>query len=695
MKSITNAAPGLVNPGMKDESDQPYTRTPESYPQHLPKTFLFAGKGPCTLDPDPEQLLAGNEANIMYGEEPFVEQSKYFTHQTKFRNSMNAEGNAQIHVRLAPPDIGPKATIRLFMDVLATDVDDYERNTDGSIKTNLAGDPIVLDTVAGHRVKIVAEYAATHLAAEDFGLLTQRVGTQTGTAGAVSTAYPIAEWEVSFYGEPGNLAGIRLWPQNSVNSALPTKMINKERAYPFNLAVITKNVDTGSSIPSSTIFNEQYTMVTFKPGVKDPLTGKRLSIDDIAITTWREVEDTRYPKTFGEFGRFHLYQQNLETLLRQFQLAEAPFLDVDSDFDDSAADMWMFNFLTGRDLNNVPYHSYVFVNSVDSVRFSSTTGVYARGGSDGTMTNATFAAAVSEYMQRYADENDELQDVAYHTESIVYDSGYPLATKYDLLKIIAERKDTLCALSVFEFGERHLTSAEEYSVAESLRLRANQYPESIQHGTPVYRVLIQGCSGKIRLSTYKKEHFPVLHEIAVKSARYMGASDGRFKAGESFEGYPGHIIDTMYDISIPFTPDGVKVRNWDVGLNWVARDDRKNFYIPAMKSIYGEDTSVATGWINASILAYINKVIAKAQRRFGSRSDLTPAQLTQEVNNFIVQECLGCFDNRAIVTPQAHFTSLDQARNYSWTVPVICELNGMRTVMTGYVVARRRASDNG
>lgn len=695
MKNITNAAPGLYNPGMKDESAQPYTRTPESYPQHLPKTFLMAPTGPCTLDPEPEQLLGGNERILMYGEEAFVEKSIYYTHQTKFSDGMNAEGNQQMYVRVVPKDIGPKATIRLYLDVLETTVDDYERNTDGSIKLDSLGDPIVIGTTAGHRVKLTTDFAKDHDDAEQFGLLTQRAGSQIGPGGVASVSYPIAEWEVSFYGSRGILAGIRMWPQNGVNSALPTKMISQKRAYPFNLAVVRKNVETGSAIPQATIFNEQYVMTTFKPGVKDPLTGKVISIEDIAISSWRELEDTRYPKTFGEFGRFHLYTENLEELLRKFQLAEVPFLGPDSDFDASESDMWMFNFLTGRDLNNVPYHSYVLVNSLDSVRFSESTSVYARGGDDGTMTSANFAAAVGEYMKRYADENDELQDVAYHVESIVYDSGFPLSTKYDLLNMIAERRDTLVALSVFEFGERKLTPSEEYSVAESLRLRANQFPESVYHGTPAYRVLIQGCSAKIRGSTYKKEHFPVLYEIAVKSARYMGAGNGKFKPGYSFEGYPGHIIDTMYDISIPFTPDGVKIRNWDIGLNWVARDDRKNFYIPAMKSIYGEDTSVATGWINASILAHINKVIAKAQRRYSGRSDLTPDELTQKVNEFIVQECLGIFDSRAVITPQAHFTSLDQARNYSWTVPVIAELNGMRTVMTGYVVARRRNNDNG
>lgn len=696
MKSIINAAPGLVNLGLKDETVQRGARVAETYPQHLSKFFLWAERGPCTRDPNCEQLLVGNERNTMYGASTFDESSKYFNHQTMFANLANASANAGMYVRLIPNDAGPRATIRMYLDVLETEVDDYDRNSDGSIKMDMGGSPIILGKVQGFSVKWVFKYAVDHDDAELFGELTQLPGTQIHpVSGQPSTLYPIFEKEVSSYGEAGNLSGIRLWAQNSLNTSLPTKMIAKERAYPFSMSVIRKNTSTGNAVVQETIFDEQSVTVVFKENVRDPQTNSVLYIGERAVNDWQNLEDQRYPKVYGDFGRFALYQDNLEELLAKFQAAEAPFMGPNGDFTDDEADMYMFNFISGRTLDNVPYHTFVFADAADSVRFTKDTNIYAKGASDGTMNDETFAALVEEYMERYADPDDELMDVPYHVESHVYDSGFPLSTKKKLLNMIAERKDTFAVLGVYESGSRKLTAGEEYSVAQTLKTVAQTFPESPYFGTPAYRALIMGGSGKIRNSSIKK-HFPLTYEVLRMSADYMGNGNGAYRAGQGFspEGYPGSEITQMYDLSLPYISDNVKVRNWDVGLNWVARYDRKQFVIPALKTIYTEDTSVATGYINSCILAYLNKVLAKAHLTFSGRSDLTPAQFTERVNNFIVAETLGKFDGRAIITPKAHFTSLDEARNYSWTVPLECELNGMKTVMTGYVVARRRSDTN-
>ena len=42
MKTIVNAAPGVVDLGVQDLSIRPYSRAPEELPQHLPKYFIFA-----------------------------------------------------------------------------------------------------------------------------------------------------------------------------------------------------------------------------------------------------------------------------------------------------------------------------------------------------------------------------------------------------------------------------------------------------------------------------------------------------------------------------------------------------------------------------------------------------------------------------------------------------------------------------
>lgn len=685
MKTIVNGAPGVVDYGVQDLSIRPYGRAPEELPQHLPKYFIFAKKGPTT-----EELLVGNERLLMYGEDTFVERSPYFNHVTEFSNTTNAEGNAAMYVRVVPKDAGPKPTIRVFMDVLPTTVDVYERNADGSIKTDVAGDPVITGTTPGYRVKFVTEHFTTTDEAKQFGQATIMPGDQVDLdTGIQSQRYPIFEKEHSFIGADGNFAGIRLWAQNTKNvSMMPAKLMAREKAYPFNFAVIRKNVATGSAKAVETVMGEQQITVVFKPDVVDPVSLVRLYVGERAISSYQSLEDPRYARKFGEFGQIKVYQENIDLLLGMFQAAEVPFLTSDSDFTANQEDKYLFNFITGTDSNNVPYHSFIFTDSGDSVRFSESTNVYAGGGSDGEMTHEIHAALVSEYMERYTNPNDELNDIAYHVESHIYDSGFPLETKYRLIDFISNRKDTFVVLSPSEYGERPLTPSEEYSVAAALRSRLNLHPESTYFNTPVYRGLIQGSAGRVR-GNQIKERYPLTREIAKKSARYMGAGNGTWKNGFNFDGHPGSLIEDQYDLTNPWTPDDVRNRNWDVGLNWVQRFDRTSFFFPCLKTIYGDDTSVLTSYITACAIIQLNKILHKAHRRFSGVSGLTTAQFSKKVNDYISEEVRGRFDDRFIIRPRAHFTSLDEVRNYSWTVPVDIGAPGMKTVMTAYVTARR------
>lgn len=694
MKNIINGAPGLVNYGVKDETVRPYARSAVPLPQHLPKFCIYAQTGPSVLDTYPEQLLVGNERNLMYGDETFAEGSKYFNHQTVFANGANAEGNTAMYVRVLGENHGPKPTALLSLDLLPIKIDLYERNTDGSLKLDAAGDPKPTgQQVDGFRAKLVVSNITTLADEVNFGQRDPSQGDQfDASTGAQSTRYPILDLQHSFYGEDGDLSGFRFWGQTADNTGnLPTKLINNERVYPFNFGVIRKNSKTGNVKFVETIFGEQFMTVVLKPGVKDPLTGKRVSLQDRILKEYQNLTDPRYPLTYGQFGQVKIYQDNIDLILGLLHTAEAAAgLESWHDFDDVETDKYLFNFITGTNTNGAPYKSFIFVDSSDSVRLSANTNVYAAGGDDGVMNNDAFANAVSEYMARYADPMDELQDDAYHVESHFYDSGFPIATKYDLIKFISERKDTFIHLSVGVDGERRLTRAEEYSVAASLMSRISLYPESTYFGTPVYRGMVTGCSGKIRGMNEERD-YPVLYEVMMKSAAYMGAANGRFKSEKRFEGFPGHILENMYDISIRFVPDPIRVRNWDIGLNWVGRFGREQFYFPAMKTVYSEDTSVLTGYPFACVLLTVNKALSKCQRVYSGRSDLTPAQFTTKVNEWLTAELSDRFDNRVKIVPRAQFTSMDEIRNYSWTVPVDVGGEGMKTVMTAYAVARRRS----
>lgn len=682
---IVNGAPMVGDLGTQDLSTTQLPREPEAIPQHLPKFYLYAQKGLPGA-----QLVVGEERNRIFGTETFNPRSKYFNHATVFANGVNAKANACMIERLVPADAGPEASIIGWLDVLPTTVDVYERNIDGSIKLDALGTPIITGTTAGYKVKWVVTHHASKAALQNFGALTITPGDQVDVLTSTqSQRYPIFEKIISSQGEYGNNTGIRLWaPTTKTVQALPTRLMATDKVYPYFISVIKRDTALATPKAVETVMAEQKLMVTFKRETIDPTTDRELSIETTLIDSYQNITDVRYPLQVGEFGKFNLYYQNLETLLGLFHAAEIPHIHADSDFGPSVEDKHLFNFVSGVSSTNVPYHSFVFVDSVNSVRLSEYTNVYAAGGSDGTMSDALHAALVSTAVKEYSNPNSQLQDLAYNVESIMYDSGFPLETKLDLIDFIAVRKDTAVVLGTHTVGERDLTASEELSIAIALRTRAQMYPESDYFGTPVMRALIMGRSGKIRNNQYKK-HVPLTYEVAIKAAAYMGASNGAWKNQFSFGGAPGHVIETMTDINITWVPNAVRNRNWDVGLNWVARYDRGSYFIPALKTVYDNDTSVLNSFTNMMAICQLNKVAHAAWREFSGVDDLSNAQLVSRVNAFVVKRTINRFDNRFVITPKALVTDMDILRGFSWTLPIQIFAPNMKTHMTTYVQAKR------
>lgn len=685
MNQIVNAAPMVIDYGTQDLSTVQLPREPEAIPQHLPKVFLFAEKGP-----QEPQLVSGVELINTFGARTFDLQDIFANHATVFANLINAQGNALMLQRVIPDDAGPEANLVAWLDVLPTTVDLYERNTDGSIKTDNLGDPILDGTTTGYKIKWVVDFKTTDLQMADFGAATIKPGDQTDTLTSTqSQRYPIFELKVSSKGAAGNLSGFRLWAPTIKNQPImPTKLMNEAKAYPYFISVIRKPDTLTSPKVVSNIFGENKMMVTFKQNTVDPLTEQRLNIEETFINGYQNLTDLRYPKQYGDFSDLVVHNDNIETLLGLFHTSEVSHIDEFSDITASAETKHLFNFVNGVSSYNVPYHSVVFVDNVDSVRFSDITNIYTAGGSDGTMTDAIFAQLVSAQMQRYLDLNDEFQENAVNVESIIYDSGFPMETKYDLCNFIAQRKDTFVVLATHDVNDRILNASEEHSIAVALRTRAQMFPESDYFGTPVMRCMIVGRSGKLRNSKYTKD-LPLTAEVAIKSAKYMGASNGRWKNGSHFDGSPGSIVENMYDINIKWVPTAVRNRNWDAGLNWVQAYDRRSFFFPALKTVYDDDTSVLNSYFTALAIGQLNKVAHAVWRQFSGVSHLTNGQMVERVNNAVIERTNNRFDNRFVIQPEAFFTDMDLMRGFSWTLPIKIYAANMKTVMTTYVKAFR------
>lgn len=687
---IVNAAPGVIDLGTEDLSTVQLPSAGDNLPQHLPKFFTWAEKGP--VDP---LIVVGAERDRFFGTNTFDERGIYATHVTPFMNAVNANGNAAVIQRLIPEDAGPESNILVYLDVLPTKVDRYERNVDGSIKLNAANEPIIIEQIDGYKVKFVS---TTHATIPDlqssFGQANILPGDQVDAATNVrSQRYPIFEIAATSRGARGNNIGFRLWaPTAKTVMQMPSKLMSKEKAYPYFLSVIERQEGLSTAKVTKTIFGEQNVMVTFKEGSVDPLTDKLVYAGDTFLQSYENTEDLRYDIVIGDFGKFKLYQDNIDYLVEMFHAAEVPFIDQFSDFTSASTDAGLFNFVSGLSSYGVAYNSYVFVDAPNTTRFTEFTNVYLQSGSNGTMTIDTFNAMVKAECLRYLDPNDAVcGDEVANPESTMWDSGFPLDVKYAMLAFMAVRKDTWVVMTTYEAGERVFTPSEEHSTAIAIRTRAQMYPESDYFGTPVMRAFIFSGTAKIRNSRWLGR-VPNSYDVLIKVAKYMGAGTGRWKQGKRFTGAPGHIIGSLYDISIPWIPMSVRNRFWDVGLNWVQRYDRRSFFFPAYKSVYDDDTSVLNSMLTVAAIADLNKIAHAVWRDLSGVDNLSNAQLIDRSNGLVAAKVKDRYDNSFVIVPDAHMTEMDALRGYSWTQRIKLYADNMRTVMTTYVQAYRRES---
>ena len=690
MSRIVNAAPMAIMLGTEDLSTRQVTAAAEELPQHLPKVYIFAKKGPT----DP-QLVVGDSRTLMYGEESFDLRSKYANHTTVLSNLVNAQGNSQMIQRLQPTDAAPPASIRLCLDVLETQVPEYQRGLDGQYVLDGSGDKIATGIkVPGFIAKWVVEQVVTDATnGSDFGKALSKVGNQVDAVAAKqSTRYPIMDLEAPYFGADGNNHGIRLWAPTSEDSTSidPTILEDvQSMVYPLRMSCVYRATPTSTPKFTVTQYAEKYVDVCLKQGVINKRVDKQVFIEDVFIQAYQDLENPAYPPMYGPFGKIHLYQSNVEQLLTDFYAAEVPFIDSLSDFKNVDGEEYRFNFVSGQTSGAVPYHSFIVkYTDTDAVRLSENSTIYAQGGSDGTMDLAMLNQLVKEAVSEYANPLSILMDDAKYPESIIWDSGFALETKYALLSMIAIRKDTAVVLSTFDAGGPSLTASEDSSLAIALRTRAQMYPESDYFGTPVMRAMIVGRDGKLMNSQYTGR-LPVSMELASKSARYMGAGNGKWKSGFNFDHAPMSEVEMFRDISATFTPATVRNKDWDAGLNWVQSFARKSNFFPALKTVYDNDTSVLNSFFTMMCCVELQKVGQRAWRQFSGVSSLTNAQLKERVEDFVNANVLGRFDDRFVIVPEVYFTDADLQRGYSWSLRIKLYAPNMKTVMTMSVQANR------
>lgn len=690
---IYNAAPMTILEGIDDSSTTAPVIVPEELPTHLPYVQLFTKKGPTE-----PQIVVGDAMVRMFGDESFDESSKYATHGTVLANILSKRANSFMLKRLKPSDAPKPAAMRLSLDLLGPiTVPAYARNTDGSYKRDATTGALVEQGTVpnGYKAKWVVEAIGLDEDGNDlFGQGSEKAGDQTDqTSSTQSRRIPILDFEVSSFGSDGNNQSVRI-SAPTVKSATPIdgRILSQNKVYPYRLSFAQRADVMSNSKVVPTIAGSQYVDFCFVPNTIFKAANQQLFAGVAILKPYQDISNPNgNPDTYGPFGRLAVYQTQINALVAELYAAEEPLADEFSDFTGAAGEQHLFNFVSGVSSQGVPYHTYLMLSTdANAVRLTENTNIYALGGGDGTMGDEAYDLAVRAEMDNWIDANHPFQDMAKYPVSFIYDTGFTVDTKKVLPKFIGSRKDTFVVLGTHDVLGPQLSADQESSLAIALKAAIQLYPESEVYGTGAVRGMIIGRSGTLIGSNYPHK-LPLTLEIADKCAQYMGAGNGVWKSTKNFDRGATNQVTLFSDINVTFTPATTRQKDWSNGLNWVQSSSRRGYFFPALKTVADDDTSILNSFFNTVICCDLQKIGEGSWRAFTGTSSLTDGQLTSGVNDYITDEVQrkGSYANRVVVQPNAHITSADKQRGYSWTTQIKVFGPNMKTIAQLSVQANR------
>ncbi len=723
MPTIRNAAPKHYALGTEDKSTRVVYPKPEAIPQHLPKFFLLTEKGP--MEPT---LVSGPRLLKIFGDKTLDPNSKFYNHASLFTSRVLGEANNVMVQRVVDPT-ARQAGFTIYADILEGSIPNYERHSDGSIVIDILGQPVICasgDDADNNNIDDNTDKAVGETFEGNF--LTYVVGPiiDDNDSGSIpgtmndgtnqSTMYPILTVRADNVGSYYNDIGITL--SAPMNDDVNQSFIKESSCYPYRISLINKEFGTNEKI--NTIYGEKYVDFISSTEKLHPLTEKKCDIKTIVSNRWSNLDDPLMPLVYPDLDPVFVFEDNMKYIETKVYEAEIckliPNTIVDGDnntytrqdftdfeLDSEENQTACSNIMTFKNSNGVPYFGTVGVVDgitqtipplFSKITLSKNTPIFLSGGSDGAVDNATYEEAVIRSLSDYLDTESRVMDMAINVESVVYDSGFTLDAKKELCNFVALRKDTFIALSTYEYTkDKHVpvSIAEESAVGAILKNKLKLMPESDYFGTPVMRGCIVMGSGMLADDTHPYR-VPQLLEIAVKASRYMGAGNGKWKSGFSFDRFPGNVVSVLKGLDPDFIPEGTKNKLWSNGLIWTQPLDRRQYHIPAKQTVYENDTSVLNSFEVALAICTLNKINADAWRRFTGSVGLSNAELAEEVIAYVESRVLRIFDGLFTIIPKVVITEADEQRGYSWHLIVEIYINNMKSVMV-HNIAAYRASD--
>lgn len=645
MSFATTSTPGGKSYGTQDNSRRPIPADPitASMTTGLVGILAERGRGDVTL--------TTTSANILYGNKTFDKDSAFYHHSTEFLSGMAGLG-IPMFVKRFIPEGATKAMLRVSLELIATDLPNYERNSDGTIKQTV--DPITGVATAVTNGTVQGTRAIIHVGVSQFAPENRKfaaanimddfrdgsvavngkfLGEITRTDGSKehpkSRLYPIMDLEVDSEGEYGNNIGLVLEVPTlkQVNPANISNVI-KNKAFPVRVSVVEREdrYTTPQVVPS--LKSELQLDVFMKSRAVDHISGKNISFARKLIENFnRKMTATETP-IWGPFGNIHVYEKNLneiqQMLCKGYAHTDTDGNDIviagEGSYDDDAFDygrtvdhalsqplnFGLFNVFTGRDVNDVPYFSFDVRDSLmfGGVAVNSESVVYADGGEDGlwsfadgspaTLVNLKLLdGAMRNFLNTFGSGKDQLKDILRYPITQVVDTGWSLDTKLAHSNILSARPDIHMEIGTQAVAEKGNVSVDLGPVYKGYSANAEVALSS---------ALLDGWNWQPRLTAEQDE------AIATRLRTFFSLTPESVFFGTPVMrvhvfGHSGFDVDDTYERPLPGSFDRglamarfTSVTGWDKASDFTENDNRKPMFLKDMSYSYRDEDVADSAW---------------------------------------------------------------------------------------------------
>lgn len=713
MALIKNASPQVILLGAEDKSSRVVAPESIPLPQHLPLFMFFAKRG--TTD---RMVVDATTCRLLYGDDTLEPNEKYFNHATRFMVAALGAPNVCMTKRIIPSDAGARSNANIYIDIIESNIPNYVRDSNGNLIADVNTNDYQVDetspTISGYKIKFILETATKDnaigsLKIKEGTMSEEVVGADGVTITRKSKMYPFMQAIAKYQGEDYNNIGFSI--NSLTGDAHDSSLAAQFKSLIYSFSLYTRENSKSSPTLYTSIYGDTAINFTFKARAIDPQNvNNRYDFEYMFKNNWFNESDSLKPLKYKDYEDIYFYRDEFETVLKMLVEKEKEYVSLKEQvwgdgekasnfgwYDFSSAnkdtiveEFGMINPFTGRTTKDVKYFSFTIADenpklarNQREINIGSTTPTFLGGGSDGTLSNEEFEKGVVAEMKKYLDSESQYHDLAVNVESVFYDSGFTLATKKELINFISLRKDTALMLSVHDdsIGTKKTTLSEKRAIALALGNRLKLAPESTAFGTGVCRGMVIGFNGELRDGS-SENPVPGTYWLMNKAAKMMGKSTGVWDRSLIFDKAPGNIIEDLINIDPVFIPAGIKPTLWDEGLVWASPYDRESFYVPALQTVYDNDTSVLNSYFPMMALCTLNKIAAATHREFSGTTDLTNAEFTKAVETFVQNKANGIFQDIVKVTAEATIDTKDELRGYSWHLTFKLYGGVMKTVMT-------------